>query len=201
MCREVVRSCEHFAEYDVAIVGGGHAGIEAAAAASASAATVLITASKDNVGKLSCNPAIGGLAKSQIVCETACVGGLIGKTADKCAVHADVLNSSRGRAVQAVRLQVDSLLFRSASAAALKQIKIVIDKVNTIRYALGRFQVELQRSKCVLAKTLVFAAGTFSRAVCHIGECALSCGRLKEKNPNCLMSVLRKHNVKLLQLS
>src|SRR3989339_1512234 len=109
-------------EYDVIVVGGGHAGCEAAlAAARMGCETLLFNITLDSIAVMPCNPAIGGLAKSQIVKEVDALGGEMGRIADQTAVHFRLLNASKGPAVQATRFQCDKQLYRLEMKAVLEK--------------------------------------------------------------------------------
>ena len=110
--------------YDVIVVGGGHAGCEAAlAAARMGCETLLFNINLDSIALMSCNPAIGGLAKAQLVKEIDALGGEMGKIADRTAVHFRLLNSSKGPAVQSSRVQCDKQLYRLAMKAVVEHQK------------------------------------------------------------------------------
>jgi NAD/FAD-utilizing enzyme apparently involved in cell division len=111
-------------EYDIIVVGGGHAGCEAAlAAARMGCKTLLFNINLDSIALMSCNPAIGGLAKGQLVKEIDALGGEMGKIADRTAVHFRLLNSSKGPAVQSSRVQCDKQLYRLAMKAVIEKEK------------------------------------------------------------------------------
>ena len=172
---------------DAVVVGGGHAGIEAALAlARLGHSTVLITQNPDQIGKLSCNPAIGGLAKGYMVREVDALGGEMGRLIDATMIQFRVLNRSRGPAVQAPRAQADKLAYQVAAKQALeaqKGLDIFQDTVTAIvRDASGRrvTGVTTERGRTVTARAVVVTTGTFLNGRIYIGEYSASAGRLGE---------------------
>lgn len=183
--------------YDVIVVGGGHAGCEAAAAAARKGASVaLLTFSRDTVGAMSCNPAIGGLGKGHLVREVDAFDGLIAKAADAAAIHYRMLNSSKGSAVQGPRVQADRRRYRAAIQAMLAEQstlhlvegqaeEIIFDRMG------GITGLRLEDGSTLIAKAIVLATGTFLAAKMFRGEEQEVGGRIGERAATVLGRQLR----------
>ncbi len=184
-------------QYDCIVVGGGHAGIEAAWAASKLGCRVLVlTIDIDAIGKLSCNPAVGGVAKGHLVREVDALGGLIGKIADSSALGYRVLNRSKGKAVWATRAQVDMFSYPRIARKFLQSsgnIKILQGKAATLLVKNKKVcGVRTNFSEVFYAKTIVICAGTFLKSKIHIGLSSFSGGRLYEESADALFENIRK---------
>lgn len=171
--------------YDVIVVGGGHAGCEAAlAAARMGCETLLFNINLDSIALMSCNPAIGGLAKGQLVKEIDALGGEMGKIADKTAVHFRLLNSSKGPAVQSSRVQCDKQLYTRAMKAVVekeKNLQIRQALVDRLVVKNGRVVgVEDSTGFFYGGKTVIITTGTFLNGLVHIGTSRQSAGRAGE---------------------
>ncbi|MFA5007638.1 MAG: tRNA uridine-5-carboxymethylaminomethyl(34) synthesis enzyme MnmG [Candidatus Omnitrophota bacterium] len=184
-------------KYDCVIIGAGHAGIEAGYCASTLGLnTLLLTLSLDTIGKLSCNPAIGGVAKGNLVREVDALGGLIGKIADKCALNYRILNKSKGRAVWATRAQVDMIEYPEAARNFLENcpnLKILQAKVKNILVKNKKiYAVEVNFGEIFETKTVIVCAGTFLKSKIHIGLNSFPGGRLSEESSDELFNSIRK---------
>jgi tRNA uridine 5-carboxymethylaminomethyl modification enzyme len=171
--------------YDVIVVGGGHAGCEAAlAAARMGCETVLFNINLDSIALMSCNPAIGGLAKGQLVKEVDALGGEMGKIADRTAVHFRLLNASKGPAVQSSRFQCDKQLYRLAMKAVVekeKRLHLRQGLVNGLIVEDGKVGgVEDQTGIFFGGKTVIITTGTFLNGLIHIGTTNYPAGRAGE---------------------
>lgn len=182
--------------YDVIVVGGGHAGCEAAAAAARKGASVaLLTFEKATVGAMSCNPAIGGLGKGHLVREVDALDGLIGLAADASAIHYRMLNSSKGAAVQGPRIQADRAHYRAAIHRLLK-VQPGLDIVEGEAAALWLEQdklagLELADGSRIAASAVVLATGTFLGGKLFRGEEVSLGGRTGERAATALGIQLR----------
>jgi tRNA uridine 5-carboxymethylaminomethyl modification enzyme len=172
-------------QFDVIIIGAGHAGCEAASAsARIGAETALITINLDLIGQMSCNPAIGGIAKGHIVREIDALGGIMGRVIDRTGIQFRLLNRSRGPAVQSPRAQADRALYRTEMRRVLEGTPnlylrqgVVIDLIVQNNTVVG---VELQDTRCFGAKSVVIATGTFLNGTIHTGKRTFSAGRAGE---------------------
>ena len=171
--------------FDVIVIGGGHAGCEAAAAAARlGARTALITHKFSTIGEMSCNPAIGGLGKGHLVREIDALDGLMGRAADQAGIQFRMLNRSKGPAVQGPRAQADRKLYRRAMQAAIR----AVPNLEVIEAAVEDLSVEAGRVNGVLtadgrllcAGAVVLTTGTFLRGLIHIGERKIPAGRIGE---------------------
>jgi len=170
---------------DVIVVGGGHAGIEAAnSAAKAGVSVILITAHADLIGQMSCNPAIGGIAKGNIVREIDALGGIMAKIADRAGIQFRMLNKSKGVAVWGPRAQTDKGLYRQLCREYLEKIEHVSIKQDMVRKIVVKEKrvqgVLTETGQYIEAKAVVLAMGTFLNGLAHIGMHSFSCGRLGE---------------------
>jgi tRNA uridine 5-carboxymethylaminomethyl modification enzyme len=172
-------------QFDVIIIGAGHAGCEAASAsARIGAETALVTINLDLIGQMSCNPAIGGIAKGHIVREIDALGGIMGRVIDRTGIQFRLLNRSRGPAVQSPRAQADRALYRTEMRRVLEEIPnlhlrqgVVIDLIVQNNTIVG---VELEDTRCFGAKSVVIATGTFLNGTIHTGKRTFSAGRAGE---------------------
>ncbi len=172
--------------FDVAVIGAGHAGCEAAhAAARMGARTALITLSPASIGVMSCNPAIGGLGKGHLVREIDALDGLMGRVADRAGIQFRLLNRRKGPAVQGPRAQADRALYKRAMQAeihAQADLSVVIGEAVDLILEDGRVSgVVLADDSVIPARTVVLTTGTFLRGVIHIGDQSQPGGRMGEK--------------------
>src|SRR5690348_572619 len=161
-------------EFDVIVVGGGHAGTEAAlAAARKGAQTLLLSHNIETLGQMSCNPAIGGIGKGHLVKEIDALGGAMARAADLAGIHFRILNASKGPAVRATRAQADRVLYKQAIRSMLENQP----NLTLFQQAVDDIQIENDRVVGVItqmglhirAKTVVLTAGTFLAGKIHIG--------------------------------
>jgi tRNA uridine 5-carboxymethylaminomethyl modification enzyme len=172
-------------EYEVLVVGSGHAGIEAAlAAARMGCRTLMLTQNLDTVGQMSCNPAIGGLAKGHIVCEIDAMGGAMGLNADATGIQFRMLNRAKGPSVRAPRVQCDKKAYQFRMKAILESAENLDLKQGTVSRILiedGKVvAVETDLGLIIAGRSVVITSGTFLRGLLHIGEATKPGGRMAD---------------------
>ena len=184
--------------FDVIVIGAGHAGCEAAsAAARMGCETALVTLNLDLIGQMSCNPAVGGIAKGHVVREIDALGGIMGRVIDRTGIQFRLLNRSRGPAVQSPRAQADRSLYRTEMRHVLEETPNlylrqgkVIDLIIESRRVIG---LEMQDTRRLGAKAVVVATGTFLNGSIHTGRQTYSAGRAGEPASIELAENLKKH--------
>jgi tRNA uridine 5-carboxymethylaminomethyl modification enzyme len=191
--------------FDVVVIGGGHAGCEAAAASSRLGVnTALFTHKFDTIGEMSCNPAIGGLGKGHLVREIDALDGVMGEVADKSGIQFRLLNRSRGPAVRGPRTQSDRSLYKKYMQEKLANycnlsifsdpvIEFIFEKNNIIGFI-------TQEGKKILSSKVILTTGTFLNGLIHIGKEKTPAGRFNEKPSTGLSEQLEKYNFKIGRL-
>ena len=189
--------------YDVIVIGGGHAGCEAAAAAArVGARTLLLTSRRATIGQMSCNPAFGGIGKGHLIKEIDALDGLMGRAAEAAAIHGRTLNASKGKAVQATRLQADRARYRQAMQQLLAAVPgLVVVEATVVDVALcraprdGRHRIEAvitEDGRRFTAQAVVLTAGTFLCGTMYTGLHMVSGGRRDDAAATALGEVLRR---------
>jgi tRNA uridine 5-carboxymethylaminomethyl modification enzyme len=191
--------------FDVIVIGAGHAGCEAAAASARSGVnTALITNSLSTIGEMSCNPAIGGLGKGHLVREIDALDGIMGVVADQSGIQFRLLNSSRGHAVRGPRTQSDRELYKKYMQKMLLSycnLSLFYDPVTKFEFSKNKIiSIETQSGNSLSAKKFILTTGTFLNGLIHIGDEKISAGRIDEKPTLGLSEQLKKLNFKIGRL-
>ena len=192
--------------FDVIVIGGGHAGCEAAAAAARlNVKIALITLKRENLGEMSCNPAIGGIGKGTLVREVDALDGVMGKAIDRAGIHYKILNKSRGPAVWGLRAQADRKLYRRAIQdimASYSNLTLIYNTVEDIIITNGKIEsIMIADGTYIKSRNVVLTTGTFLSGLIHIGtEEIIPAGRIGEKPSNKLSETLKNLGLKLGRL-
>ena len=189
----------------IVVVGGGHAGIEAVLAIKKMGFPCsLVTMNREAVGRLSCNPAIGGLAKGHLVREIDALGGVMGQLADQTTLQHKILNKSKGRAVWSPRSQVDKIQYTKAVHKIIlnsKHINIIEDEVKNFKVTRGRLVgVTLSSGLAIKCKALIITCGTFMSGLIHIGSKQFKGGRMGERRSKGLTESLKNYGFSIQRL-
>ena len=193
--------------YDVVVIGGGHAGIEASAAsARLGLKTALVTFMKTNIGEMSCNPSIGGLGKGHLVREIDALDGVMARAIDKAGTQFRVLNASKGAAVQGPRAQADRALYKKAVNEILSEypnLTIIEDEALSVNFNddfSSVKSVDLEKNGTIDCRSVVLTTGTFLNGVMHVGEVKTKGGRIGEKASYGITESLKKSGFEILRL-
>ncbi|HEU0134125.1 MAG TPA: tRNA uridine-5-carboxymethylaminomethyl(34) synthesis enzyme MnmG, partial [Allosphingosinicella sp.] len=192
-------------DFDIVVVGGGHAGCEAAAAAARMGARVaLVSFARGQIGAMSCNPAIGGLGKGHLVREVDACDGLIARATDQAGIHYRMLNASKGAAVRGPRVQADRRLYKAAIHRLLDAqagLHIVEGEAASLRMERRRVVgLDLADGRALGAKAVILATGTFLGAKLHFGRASRAGGRIGEPSATMLALQLRQLELPLARL-
>ena len=192
-------------KFDVIVIGGGHAGVEAAEAASRSGVkTVLVTHDKSKIGEMSCNPAVGGIGKSHLAKEVDALGGLMARATDKAGIHYRVLNSTKGQAVRATRVQTDRDLYKHAIQGLLHtspNLTIMEDSVVDLTIKDSTIKsIITETGKEFFSDSVILTTGTFLGGVMHTGLEQSPGGRVGDPSSDRLAKKLRDLNLKVGRL-
>lgn len=187
--------------FDIIVIGGGHAGVEAAWITSKRGMSVaLLTLDKNAIARMSCNPAVGGSAKGQIVREVDVLGGLMGEAADACGVQFKLLNKSKGEAVWSPRAQIDKRKYESYVAQKLRarhNINIIEGEAVRVKVSGGRVSGCVLRSgRTLYSSNIIVTSGTFMKGLLHIGERKIPAGRMGESGSTGLTSSINALGIK-----